>query len=321
MSTQKMGTVAGPFSLITDYGLPLAELVGAGNYDSVSPDITEAHFPVGWGPPNAESFLVHFHHPVSSKAVVDEMKRHDLRPATMPELLAFGAQHHGPQHEYFPILALGSIWEDPTGYRRMARIFGHPNDRRLDLGWDDDSEWGQFYRFLAVEKQICERVSFSIGAGKSLAEMVKCSNYGRVDKRILQQAENVAGAWETDAILVHFARVLDNAVVLRELERRGLRPSTLRELAVFGEQHPDRQLRFPILALGSVIHGRRVGCLQPNHGRRAFDLNIYRKRWAANYRFLAFEMRGSRHRAEPIRHLDVTLEWIDSVAYRATLER
>jgi hypothetical protein len=155
----KIGTSTGPFSLTIDYDVPLAELMVAGNYDATSPDITGEHFPVGWGQPDIEAFLVHFYNPTSSHHAAGEMVRHDFRPATMPELLAFGAQHPSPQCE-FPILALGSTWEDPSGYSRAGRIFGYPSDRRLDLGWDDGSEWNRLYRFLAIQKQIFETFPF-----------------------------------------------------------------------------------------------------------------------------------------------------------------
>lgn len=311
----KIGTSAGPFSLTIDYKSPLAELVVAGSYDAISPAITEEHFPVGWGQPDIEAFLVHFYSPTSSNNAVGEMVRHDLRPATMPELLAFGAQHPSPQCE-FPILALGSIWEDPSGYSRAGRIFGHPSDRRLDLGWEDGSAWNQLYRFLAVQKRICETFPLSIDHGKSLADMVESGSYSYVGRGV-REITDVAGVGGTEAILVHLGRVMDNGDVLHELDRRGLRPGKIRELAAFGEQYPDRQRDFPILALGSV-YGRRVGCLWLHGDRRSFHLNIHRDRWAANYRFLAFDMDplrngdSSRRREDRLfRPFDATLEWIE----------
>lgn len=43
---------------------------------------------------------------------------------------------------------------------------------------------------------------------------------------------------------------MDNTDVLHELDRRGLRAGTIRELAALGEQYPDPQLYFPILVAG-----------------------------------------------------------------------
>lgn len=318
-NVRKIGTSAGPLLVTFDYNTSLAELVAAGNYDYVSPDITEEHFPVGQGQPDIETFLVHFHRAMSSENVVSEMQHHDLRPATMPELLAFGAQYPNSQDE-FPILALGSMWEDSNGYRRAGRIFWHPNDRRLDLGWDDDSEWNQLYHFLAIGQRVCETFPLSVDNDKSLAELVEAGNYSYVvDRGIPQEAARVAGVEGTEAILVHLGRVMDNTDALHELNRRGLRPGTIRELASFGEQYPDRQLHFPILALGSV-HRRRVGCLRLNHnlGGRAFYLGVFRDRWAANYRFLAFDIapvcngdNSPKRKDGLFRPFDATLEWIE----------
>jgi hypothetical protein len=314
----KIGTSAGPFLLTIDYGTPLDELVAAGNYDYISPDITEEHFRVGLGGRDIESFVVHLHRPTSTDNVVNEMDRHDLRPATIPELLAFGAKYPNPQRE-FPILALGSTWDDPqSGYRRAARILEHPSDRRLDLAWDHGVEWHQLYHFLAVQKQVCEAFPLSVDKGKSLAEMVESGHYSFVAHGIPQGTPAIAGVGVTEAILVHLGRVIDNTDVLHELVRRGLRPGRIRELAAFGEQYPDRQFHFPILALGSVLPRRRFGCLRLHDGRRAFHLNVQRKRWAANYRFLAFTTDPLRdddnfptHKDRRFRPFDATLEWID----------
>lgn len=314
----KIGTSAGPFLLTVGYDTPFAELVAAGHYDYVSPDITEEHFRVGWGDRDIESFIVHLHLPTSTDNVVKEMERHDLRPATMPELLAFGAQHPNSQRE-FPILALGSIWDDPqSGYRRAVRILEHPGDRRLDLSWDHGAGWNQIYHFLAVQKQVCEAFTLYIDKGKSLAEMVKAGNYSEVASGIPEGTTGVTGVGVTEAILVHLGRVMDNTDVLHDLSRRGLRPGRIRELAAFGEQYLNPKLYFPILALGSVLHRRRVGCLWLNDDRRTFQLHLCRGLWAANYRFLAFPTNRLRsddsslkYEDRLFRRSDATLEWIE----------
>ncbi len=315
---QKIGTSTGPFLLTVDYDLPLAELAAAGNYDYVSSDITEEHFRVGWGERDIESLLVHLHRPTPTDNVLKELERHDLRPATLPELLAFGAQYPNPQRE-FPVLALGSIWDDPeNSYRRAVRILEHPGDRRLDLTWDHGAQWNQLYHFLAVQKRVCEVFPLSIDQGKSLAEMVASGNYSEVVRGIPEGTTDMTGVGVTEAILVHFGRVMDNTDVLHELNRRGLRAGTIRELAALGEQYPDPQLDFPILALGSVLHRRRFGCLWLDDDCRALKLHLHRGLWAANYRFLAFTTDSLRNDdSSPkrggrlFRPFDATLEWIE----------
>lgn len=319
-NVDKIGTSAGPFLLTVDYDISLAEMVVAGSYNFIYPLITEEQFPVDWGERDIESFLVHFHDPTSSENIVNELGWNDLRPATTPELLAFGAQHPNLQCES-PILALGSIWNDPDGFGRVVRILGRPGDRRLDLSRDHGAEWSQFYHFLAVQKRVCETLPLAVDRSKSFAEMIESGNYLVTGQGVPKVTPDMAkGVEETEAVLVHLAHVMDNADVLRELDRRGLRPGTIRELAAVGEQYPDWPLDFPILALGSVVQRRRIGCLWPHRDHRAFYLNTYRERWAANYRFLAFKTGPQRNDDDsspkgedcPIRPLDATLEWIES---------
>jgi len=76
----------------------------------------------------------------------------NLRPATLPELLAFGAKYPDKQKE-FPIMALGSVWIDPDGDRRVHSLGWVEGERELHLGWDKPGYvWGDYCRFLAVSK-------------------------------------------------------------------------------------------------------------------------------------------------------------------------
>lgn len=173
-----------------------------------------------------------------------------------------------------------------------------------------------------------------------LAELVAAGNYDYVSSDITEEhfrvgwgeqdiesllmhlhrptLTDVTRVGVTEAILVHLGRVMDNTDVLHELDRRGLRAGTIRELAALGEQYPDPQFYFPILALRSVLYRRRFGCLWLNDDCRALKLHLYRGLWAANYRFLAFTTdslrdddsspkRGDRR----FRPFDGTLEWIE----------
>jgi hypothetical protein len=54
-----------------------------------------------------------------------------------------------------------------------------------------------------------------------------------------------------DIFLVNFNRNLSSEDVVKELDRQGLRPATLKELASLGAQYPHLQYEFPIVALGS----------------------------------------------------------------------
>ena len=105
---------------------------------------------MGSGEMNVEAVLVHLGRNASDKEVLAEMERESLRPATMVELLAFGAQYPETQRE-FPVVALGSVWTGPQGDRDVGYLWGNPGSRQLGLYWRGD-DWFADYRFLAVRK-------------------------------------------------------------------------------------------------------------------------------------------------------------------------
>ncbi len=83
--------------------------------------------------------------------VLAEMKNRGLRPATLPELLAFGAQFPDEQRKY-PIVALGSAWKYFEGCNFVPALVGQDNERRLSLYFDDCfTKWNSAYRFLVEE--------------------------------------------------------------------------------------------------------------------------------------------------------------------------
>lgn len=102
------------YSVVVDYTKTLAEMVWAGNYDLFSDDFNNnnsmkkikfsgsSHTKVV-----LELVLVHFNKPeVGSSEVLAEMKLSNLRPATLPELLAVGTTYPELQRQ-FQIIALG----------------------------------------------------------------------------------------------------------------------------------------------------------------------------------------------------------------------
>ncbi len=147
-----VGSNANVFPLVIDYTQSLAEMVATGKYSAgaVNTNITEEHFPVETGEANVQSVLVHLDRTVDSDQVLRELDKRGLRPATMVELLAFGAQHPDAQRQ-FPIVALGSVWADPDDDRRVGCLWGRPASRELHLSWFD-GQWGAHCRFLAVRK-------------------------------------------------------------------------------------------------------------------------------------------------------------------------
>jgi len=150
-------SAANVFKVVVDYGQPLDEMIAAGKYDGyINSDITEKHFPIPKIPAGLPAKvklnleLVHFNKVMTSDQVLAELKKQGLRPATLPELLAFGAAYPDKQRES-PIVALGSVWRLPDGYRYVPCLWSFADERDLNLSWFGDG-WNEFYRFLVVRE-------------------------------------------------------------------------------------------------------------------------------------------------------------------------
>jgi len=139
------------FSIVVDYSLSLAEMVKAGKYDWVNDDITAKHFPAkGEGKKELAIELIHFNRRTSSEEALQEMDKQGFRPATIEELLALGSAYPELQRK-FPIAALGSVWQDPNGYRHVPCLGESVSRRSLHLHWLGGG-WGGDWRFAAVRK-------------------------------------------------------------------------------------------------------------------------------------------------------------------------
>jgi hypothetical protein len=101
----------------------------------------------------------------------------------------------------------------------------------------------------------------SVDYGRSVENGVKAGCYDVVNSDITSRnfTTNRKGTAEVAVELVHFNRYVSTNEALRELNRMGYRPAELHELLAFGEKYPEVQREFPVVALGSVWHGRD-GC-------------------------------------------------------------
>lgn len=148
-----MGGMGKIFPVTADYDLSLTEMIAAGKYDWVDGDITADHFSIGGGlvEVSVGVELVHLNHVVGSEDVPDdELDRAGFRPASLAELLAFGARYPEEQRK-FPIFALGSGWQDCDGCRNVPVLWSRSGERLLGLAWFE-SRWCGNIRFAAVRK-------------------------------------------------------------------------------------------------------------------------------------------------------------------------
>jgi len=138
-------------TITVDYGLSLTEMIAQGRYDWTNRDITEECFPVkGIGKVERGVELIHLGYDISSDDALKELTKRGLRPATIEELLAFGAKYPDLQRK-FPIVGLGSS-AHVSGFRYVPYLHGSVARRVLNLDWYDHG-WYDGDRFLAVRNK------------------------------------------------------------------------------------------------------------------------------------------------------------------------
>lgn len=138
--------------LITvDYGKTVDEMVSAGKYVQFNPDVNSENFPLPIEKVGKKEILsvklFHFNHSVSSKNIARGMSKKGFRPATVAEILAFGATYPELQKQN-PIAATGSVfgWFVPC-------LYSIGNERRLGLDLNVGRWLPSFhYCFLGVYK-------------------------------------------------------------------------------------------------------------------------------------------------------------------------
>lgn len=158
----------------------------------------------------------------------------------------------------------------------------------------------QFARFLKKENPFDstitdkdEVLTVTVNRDRTIADGVAAGKYTYENDDINDTNFPISGSGteSTEIILVHFDKSISTELALAELEKRNLRPADAQELLVIGEQHPEKQRQFPIIALGSVWRNscgyRCVPCL--DRGGSFRKLSLYRDdcNWIVIYRFAA----------------------------------
>lgn len=139
------------YPIQVNYDLPLRDAIDAGDYQAVNASITGDNFPQArHGHASLEIFLMRFVGRMTSEEVINALSKEDLRPADLPEFLAFGAAYPQEQRR-FSIICLGSVWQDKKHYRNVPCLYEASEARSLDLHWWDDG-WYSYSRFAAVRK-------------------------------------------------------------------------------------------------------------------------------------------------------------------------
>ncbi len=133
------------------------KLITLGDYQFVHSDITYRHIELTPEPISLEhKKLFHFKDKISSADIISRMNNEGYRPATITELMVYGASQ---EHWYnMSIVALGSVI-DSGGYRQVGVVDGCGSRKILSLNYfqetwmDINQDWrGGGYYFLAFTK-------------------------------------------------------------------------------------------------------------------------------------------------------------------------
>ncbi len=140
------------YKVTVDYKQTVIQMIQAGKYDWINDDITAERFPIqGEGEKEVEVTLFHFGWKISSETAISAMDKAGYRPATIEELLALGSSHPRLQGQ-FPVMALGSAWQDSDRGRCIPCLDWGSSGRSLGLRWFETSDWREYCRFAAVRK-------------------------------------------------------------------------------------------------------------------------------------------------------------------------
>lgn len=147
------------YPITVDYSMTPIEMIEAGKYDnwliyySSKPDFSQLR---DTGKVEFNIELVKYDEPMNSNVIIKDLERRGLRPATVSELLAFGAQYPEVQRD-FPIIALGSAWRHGGGFIFNTRFVTSLDTDKRDNGRKISLEpwkgtWKTFCRFAAVRE-------------------------------------------------------------------------------------------------------------------------------------------------------------------------
>jgi len=141
------------YVVVVDYSQSFKQMKAIGKFEITGDDfegvVSEGYAINGQGVKSVPISLIRFSPFVSSECVVEEMKLHSYRPATIDELFALAAQYPDIQLVGGDIVELGTIDNRDEDDPAVAFIGEEDGKRNL---WHDcwDQEWDDSVRFAAV---------------------------------------------------------------------------------------------------------------------------------------------------------------------------
>ena len=154
--------VTSPFSVVIDYNMSLSGMIAAGGFGFyrddnlgspyINPNITEDNFPFEReGVAKIKLSLVTITNAMETDDIINALTKMSMRPATLPELIAFGSKYRGKYEIPINIMALGSSMRSPMSgnlYSPILSFYGNA----LYLEAYDQYWYEKCYSFLAVRE-------------------------------------------------------------------------------------------------------------------------------------------------------------------------
>jgi len=140
-----------------------------------------------------------------------------------------------------------------------------------------------------------DKFRVTVDFGKTLSQLVSDGQYGWVAPDINDKLFQISGSGvvQTNLVLVHLNRSASTQEVLDEIGKNNLVPASIEHLLAFGAIFSNEQIRYPIVALGSVARitdGRLiVASLWRKGGQRILRRGWFENDWPSHIRFLAVQ--------------------------------
>jgi hypothetical protein len=135
--------------------------------------------------------------------------------------------------------------------------------------------------------------TISLNYDQTVEQMIKAGKYDWFNDDVTSQhfSSNEKGQAEILVYLISFNRYISSEDAIKELDRQGLRPATLKELLALGVAQPDLQRSNPIVALGSMWPDSSgdvgVPYLSGDESNRSLSLRWWSGDWNSSWQFAA----------------------------------
>jgi hypothetical protein len=177
----------------------------------------------------------------------------------------------------------------------LAKLFRREqelNRRILEGTLDIDLVLSDLQKLIEGKSFSPKILKLFIISSLSLSDCIALGKYDWVNDHINEKnfPTKTKRDYEVEYRIFHLNKYISSESAIAEMEKEGFKPGNILELLKFGDNQPELQRQFPIVALGSVWRnandGRIVPVLDYVGGKRKLDLYRFGHDWLDRYRFL-----------------------------------